>query len=121
MNKKNERQLKTPFFTKLKAYTESKPVALDVPGHKLGRINNELLEYTGSNIFKLDANAPRGLDNLSKPTGVIKEAQELMVEAFGADRAYFLTNGTTQGILAVIMSVCRANHKILLQEMSINR
>ncbi|MGI6787239.1 MAG: aminotransferase class I/II-fold pyridoxal phosphate-dependent enzyme [Acholeplasmataceae bacterium] len=114
MNKKNERQLKTPFFTKLKAYTESKPVALDVPGHKLGRINNELLEYTGSNIFKLDANAPRGLDNLSKPTGVIKEAQELMVEAFGADRAYFLTNGTTQGILAVIMSVCRANHKILL-------
>ena len=37
-----------------------------------------------------------------------------MAEAFGADGAYFLTNGTTQGILAVIMSVCRANQKILL-------
>jgi arginine decarboxylase len=114
MNKKDERQLKTPYFDKLKEYTESKPISLDVPGHKLGRLNNELLEYTGPNIFKLDANAPKGLDNLSKPKGVIKEAQDLMAEAFGADQAYFLTNGTTQGILAVIMSVCRANHKILL-------
>ncbi len=111
---KDERQQKTPYFTKLKEYTESKPISLDVPGHKLGRINNELLEYTGPNIFKLDANAPKGLDNLSKPKGVIKEAQELMAEAFGADCAYFLTNGTTQGILAVMMSVCRANQKILL-------
>ncbi|MGI6781428.1 MAG: aminotransferase class I/II-fold pyridoxal phosphate-dependent enzyme [Acholeplasmataceae bacterium] len=111
---KDERQQKTPYFTKLKAYTESKPISLDVPGHKLGKINNELLEYTGPNIFKLDANAPKGLDNLSKPKGVIKEAQELMAEAFGADCAYFLTNGTTQGILAVMMSVCRANQKILL-------
>ncbi len=51
---------------------------------------------------------------MSNPKGVIKEAQNLMAEAFGADRAYFLTNGTTQGILAVIMSACRANEKIII-------
>lgn len=71
-----------------------------------------MIDYVGHNIFKLDANAPKGLDNLSKPSGVIKDAQNLMAEAFGADSAYFLTNGTTQGILAVIMSACRARHKI---------
>ena len=113
-NKKNDNQNKTPYFTKLKDYAESNPTPFDVPGHKLGKLNNEMMDYTGHNIFKLDANAPKGLDNLSKPQGVLKEAQELMAEAFGADRAYFLTNGTTQGILAVIMSEVRANQKILL-------
>ena len=29
------------------------------------------------------------LDNLSKPKGVIKEAQDLMAETFGADRHIF--------------------------------
>ena len=115
MNKKQPHpQSKTPYFTKLKEYGESNPTPFDVPGHKLGRIDNEMMEYVGHNTFKLDANAPRGLDNLSKPTGGLKEAQDLMAEAFGADRAYFLTNGTTQGILAVIMSEVRANQKILL-------
>lgn len=113
-NKKNDNQNKTPYFTKLKDYAESNPTPFDVPGHKLGKLNNEMIDYVGHNIFKLDANAPKGLDNLSKPSGVIKDAQILMAEAFGADSAYFLTNGTTQGILAVIMSACRANHKILI-------
>ena len=43
MNKKDERQLKTPYFDKLKEYTESKPISLDVPGHKLGRLNLSLI------------------------------------------------------------------------------
>lgn len=111
-NKKNDNQNKTPYFTKLKEYGESNPTPFDVPGHKLGKLNNEMLDYAGHNIFKLDANAPKGLDNLSKPQGVLKEAQDLMAEVFGAERAYFLTNGTTQGILAVIMSEVRANQKI---------
>ena len=104
----------TPFFTKLVEYAESGTVAHDVPGHKLGQIPNDMLDYAGLTMFKLDANAPRGLDNLNRPTGVIKEAAELMADAFGAEKAYFLTGGTTMGILAMIMSVCRAKEKIIL-------
>jgi arginine decarboxylase len=104
----------TPFFTKLKEYAESETVCHDVPGHKLGAIDNDLMSYAGSTLFKLDANAPRGLDNLNRPTGVIKEAAELMADAFLAEKAYFLTGGTTMGILAMIMSVCRAKEKIIL-------
>jgi lysine decarboxylase len=104
----------TPFFTKLAEYADSGTVSHDVPGHKLGQIPNEMLDYAGPKMFKLDANAPRGLDNLNRPTGVIKEAAELMADAFGAEKAYFLTGGTTMGILAMIMSVCRAKEKIIL-------
>jgi len=104
----------TPFFTKLYEYADSHTTPLDVPGHKLGQLSNDLLEVAGTMMFKLDANAPRGLDNLNRPTGVIMEAAELMADAFGAEKAYFLTGGTTMGILSMIMSVCRAKEKIIL-------
>mgnify|MGYP002346010067 CR=1 FL=1 len=107
-------QTKTPFFEKIKAYGNSGTTPLDVPGHKLGAIHNEFLEYVGKNTFLLDANAPKGLDNLSKPKGVIKEAQALAADAFGADHAYFLINGTSQGIMAMIMSAVRAKEKIII-------
>lgn len=112
-NDKNP-QSKTPFFTKLKEYADLKTTSFDVPGHRQGRFSNEMLEYAGENLFKLDLNAPMGLDNLSHPDGVIKEAEDLMAQAFSSDNAYFLVNGTTQGTLSIIMSECRANEKILL-------
>src|SRR5690606_31189058 len=107
-------QSKTPFFDKIKAYGMSDTTPLDVPGHKLGAINNEFREFLGSNVFRLDANAPRGLDNLAKPKGVLKEAQALAADAFGADHAYFLINGTSQGIITMIMTACRAKEKIII-------
>ncbi len=111
---KDNKQLKTPFFTKLKEYGMSNVAPFDVPGHKLGRIENDLQKYVGKKMYLLDANSPVGLDHLNKPTGVILEAEKLMAEAMHADKAYFLTNGTTTGILAMIMSVCKANDEIIL-------
>ncbi|WP_162164090.1 aminotransferase class I/II-fold pyridoxal phosphate-dependent enzyme [Acholeplasma hippikon] len=107
-------QTKTPFFDKIKAYGTSGTTALDVPGHKLGRLDSEFKSFLGENVFLLDANAPKGLDNLSKPKGVIKEAQELAADAFGAEHAYFLINGTSQGIITMIMTAVRAKEKIII-------
>ena len=111
---KKDAHMKTPFFTALLDYAKSDVVSLDVPGHKLGKIENDMKEVTGDMLFKLDANAPRGLDTLSKPKGVIKEAEALMADAYGADRAYFLVNGTTVGILTMIMSAVKAREKVIM-------
>ncbi|NMA06005.1 MAG: aminotransferase class V-fold PLP-dependent enzyme [Acholeplasmataceae bacterium] len=105
---------KTPYLTKLKEYAERNITPFDVPGHKLGRLRNDLTDYVGEKIYKLDANAPRGLDTLSRPTGVIKEAQELMADAYNADKAYFMINGTSGAIIAMIMASVKANEKIIL-------
>ena len=110
----DERQNQTPFFSKLREYAIGDTIPFDVPGHKLGRLPNDMEEFTGVHTFLLDSNAPLGLDTLSKPTGVIKEAEKLMAEACNADKAYFLTNGTTVGILAMIMASVRAKEKIIL-------
>lgn len=111
---KEDKQNKTPFFTKLKEYGMSRVAPFDVPGHKLGRIDNDLQKFIGKKMYLLDANSPVGLDHLNYPTGVLKEAQDLMAKAMGAEKSYFLTNGTTTGILAMVMSVCKANDKIIL-------
>ena len=54
------------------------------------------------------------LDNLCHPTSVIKEAEELAAEAFGADSAFFMVNGTTSAVQAMIMSVCKEGDKIIM-------
>ncbi len=111
---KRDKQYKTPFFTKLKQYGEKNIAPFDVPGHKLGRIPNDLIDYTGKQVYLLDSNSPIGLDHLNKPTGVILESEQLMADACKADKAYFITNGTTIGILAMILTACKANDKIIL-------
>ncbi len=111
---KDSRQNLTPFFTKLKEYGMSRVAPFDVPGHKLGRIENDMQKFVGKKMYLLDANSPVGLDHLNYPTGVINEAQTLMAEAMNADKSYFLTNGTTTGLLAMVMSVCKANDKLIL-------
>ena len=61
------RQEKTPFYTELLKYSKSNTTSFDVPGHKLGEIQNDLTINGGEILYKLDANAPIGLDNLNKP------------------------------------------------------
>ena len=107
-------QEKTPFFTKLLEYSKSDVTSFDVPGHKLGNMSNDIIRNDGEILYKLDANAPRGLDNLNHPKGVIKEAEELCAEAFGADRVFFLVNGCTCAIQVMLMSVIKENDYVLL-------
>ena len=104
----------TPYFTALLEYSKKDRVPFDVPGHKMGLMKHELTEVLGDMTFRMDVNAPDGLDNLNVPYGVIKASQELFAEAFHADKAYFLTGGTTIGILALIMSSTKAKEKIIM-------
>ena len=104
----------TPYFTKLVEYVKKDRVPFDVPGHKMGSFHNDMVDILGKDIFKMDVNAPDGLDNLNVPKGVIKEAQALFADAFQAEHAFFLTGGTTLGILALIMSTAKAKEKIIM-------
>lgn len=55
-----------------------------------------------------------GLDDLNQPTGVIKEAEQLAAQCFGADHTFFLVQGSTLGNLAMILSVCAPGDVILV-------
>lgn len=107
-------QNQTPFLDALAKYVDEKISPFDVPGHHMGNVENKFKDYLGGKTYKCDVNAPIGLDSLQHPTGVIKQAQELMADFTGADYSFFLVNGTSSGIIAMIMSVCKAKDKIIL-------
>lgn len=108
------KQNKTPLFDALKAYKKSNVIPYDVPGHKHGLGNKELLNFLGEDVLSIDVNSMKQLDNACHPISVIKESEMLLADAFNADYGFFLTNGTTQGVQAMILTVCDNNDKIIL-------
>ncbi|CCQ95938.1 Arginine decarboxylase [[Clostridium] ultunense Esp] len=107
-------QEKAPIFEALKRYKSNRIVRFDVPGHKGGRGNRELTNFLGQDCLTVDVNSMKPLDNLSHPTSVIKEAEKIASEAFGSKNTFFIVNGTTAAVQAMIMSTCKTGDKIIM-------
>lgn len=107
-------QQDTPIRKALEEQRHNRLAHFDVPGHKGGRGNKELRDFLGEECMRLDMNSMKPLDNLCHPVSVIKQAQELAAEAFGAKEAFFIVNGTTAAVQAMIMSVCKAGEKVIM-------
>lgn len=112
MNKNG--QERTPLFDALKKYADSDVITFAVPGHKNGEGIKELREYFGEKVLMVDVNGMEGLDYACNPNGVIKEAEQLLANAYKAQKAFFLVNGTTQGVQTMILSTCKAGDKIIV-------
>ena len=109
-----ERQKRAPIYEALEAFKKKRVVPFDVPGHKRGRGNPELVQLLGEKCVSLDVNSMKPLDNLCHPISVIREAEELAADAFGAAAAYLMVGGTTSAVQSMILSVCEAGDKIIL-------
>jgi arginine/lysine/ornithine decarboxylase len=110
-----ERQYRTPLFDAMVSLAEAKKVSFHTPGHKSGKgISTRFRKFVGSKIFTIDLTTLDEVDCLQKPVGVIKEAQELAAEAHGADRSFFLVNGTTVGNHAMILSTVLPGDEVLV-------
>ncbi|MDQ7092087.1 aminotransferase class I/II-fold pyridoxal phosphate-dependent enzyme [Desulfosporosinus sp. PR] len=107
-------QGKAPIYEALENYQSMRVVPFDVPGHKQGRGNPELAKFLGQRCLSVDVNSMKPLDNLVHPVSVIKEAEELAADAFGSEHAFFMVNGTTAAVQAMIMSVCKHGDKIIM-------
>lgn len=107
-------QDRAPVYEALQQYRENRIVSFDVPGHKQGKGNPELTEFLGKQCMSVDVNSMKPLDNLCHPISVIKEAEELMADAFGAAHAFFMVNGTSSAVQAMVMSVCKRGDKIIM-------
>lgn len=108
------KQHQTPLFDAIKKYVDDKTISFHVPGHKGGRGIKELRNYVGPGALSIDVNGMEDLDNICNPIGVIKQSQDLAADAFGADNAHFLVNGTTAGVQAMIMTLCGPGDKLIV-------
>ena len=104
----------TPFFDNLKKYAQ-RPIgtfhALPIArGKSVFRSDwiRDMGEFYGLNLFLAESSATTGgLDSLLEPTGNIKKAQDKAARALGADRVFFVTNGTSSSNKMAIQALLR--------------
>lgn len=107
-------QNQAPIYEGLVKLRKKRIVPFDVPGHKRGRGNPELVELLGEKCVGIDVNSMKPLDNLGHPISIIREAEELAAESFGAAHAFLMIGGTTSSVQTMILSTCKAGDKIIL-------
>lgn len=104
-----------PILKSLIEYKNEGAVPFHMPGHKRGRIYKKAgFDFLRGDLLALDTTEVPGIDNLHCPEGAILAAQNLAAEAFGADHTFFLVNGTTSGIYAMIMAAANPGDKIII-------
>ena len=107
-------QNQAPIYDALVKLRKKRIVPFDVPGHKRGRGNPELVELLGEKCVGIDVNSMKPLDNLGHPISIIRDAEELAADAFGAAHAFLMIGGTTSSVQTMILSTCKAGDKIIL-------
>lgn len=107
-------QTKAPIHAALEQLKKMRVVPFDVPGHKRGRGNPELVEFLGEKCVGVDFNSMKPLDNLCHPISVIHEAEELAADAFGTKHAFLMVGGTTSSVQSMVLTVCKRGDKIIL-------
>ncbi len=104
-----------PILTGLTGYAQQGHLPFHVPGHKGGLgMDAEFRALVGAEMLALDVTNIAPLDDLHQPRAMIKSAQRLAAQAFGADRTWFSVQGTTTPIMAMLMAVCGPGEEIIL-------
>ena len=107
-------QSQAPIYQALQTFRQMRVVPFDVPGHKRGRGNPELTEFLGQQCVSIDVNSMKPLDNLCHPISVIRQAEELAADAFGAAHAFLMVGGTTSSVQSMVLSTCKRGDKIIM-------
>ena len=119
---------KTPILNELLSFEDEKYTKFFMPSHlqltykdDFSATQNKVFEFMKSfedKIFSFDVTEVNNFDNLSNPSGIIKQSQEIVAESFNSKDAFFLVNGSTVGILSMICAVTKFNDKIIIQKNS---
>ncbi len=85
------------------------------PSHNQGRGGAPcVLNLLGKKFFSCDISEIEGADNLANPIGIIKQAQDNASHIYNSKSTFFLTNGSTSGIIAGMNAVLSRNDKVLI-------
>ncbi|WOH17728.1 aminotransferase class I/II-fold pyridoxal phosphate-dependent enzyme [Paenarthrobacter sp. GOM3] len=111
----------TPFFTALQDYSR-RPASVfhALPISRGASVGSspwirDMADFYGTNLLLAETSATSGgLDSLLDPHGSIKRAQELAARAFGAQRTYFVTNGTSTANKIVHQSLLAPGDVVLV-------
>lgn len=108
-------QTRAPLVEALAAYREAGIIPFSTPGHKLGvGIAPELRELYGADAFRVDIPVSGGVDDIHFHHQTLLRAEELGAAAWGADRTFYLVDGSSSGNLAFLLATLRPGEKVIV-------
>jgi arginine decarboxylase len=111
-----EKRRKTPFFDSMKEYSQRSTDAFHAsPLSRGASVRNSrwirgIEDFYGNGISVATTG---GLVSLLSPSEPLRRAQELAAQTFGAERTFFVTNGTSTANKIVVQAVLRPGDVVL--------
>ncbi len=111
--------LKTPFFGGMIDWVESGNEMWLCPGHNGGNFYKKspqgriLYDYLGEQFWRSDFNFVPDLGDILTHTGAYLESEKEAAKTFGADRTYFVLNGTSTSVKMVNCALIKHGDLIL--------
>lgn len=103
-------QERVPILTAIRRHRSAGMVAFSTPGHKGGAaIGADLRNLLGLDLFAADVWL-----NSGEHAVMLAEAEALAAEAWSADRAWYLLNGSTGGNQAALLATVRPGDEVIV-------
>ena len=109
----NYRKEKQPgLLERLTEYAGSDAYPFHMPGHKRREIPDGI-PGGFPDPYGIDITEINGFDNLHHAEGILKDAMDEAAAIYGADRSWYLVNGSTCGILSAVFAATENGGKLL--------
>lgn len=106
---------RTPLLDGVRAYKARDMAPFSTPGHKLGAgADPELVEIFGQDVFRCDIPLGGGVSDTHFRGQPLRAAEQLAAAAWGADRSFFLLNGSSAGNHASLLATVRPGDKVVV-------
>lgn len=104
-----------PYLNATLRYRATGFTPFHTPGHKLGKgAPAGLRELLGDACLQVDIAMAGGVEDTRESTHLIRLAEDYAAEAWGADRTWFLVNGSTSGIHALVLTLCSPGDTVIV-------
>lgn len=107
-------QDRAPLLDALDEYRRVGRYGFTPPGHRQGRGVDPRTHRTLESSFASDVLASGGLDDRRMRGGVLADAERLMADAVGAERAFFSTCGSSLSVKAAMLAVAGGAGELLV-------
>src|SRR3954469_15157959 len=106
---------RVPVLEALEEFRRRGDVVFGPPSHRQGiGADPRVVEILGEGVFRSDVLSLNGLDDRRQSQGVLQQAQELMADAVGAEKAFFSTCGSSLSVKTAMLTIAGPGEKILL-------
>jgi arginine/lysine/ornithine decarboxylase len=108
-------QRETPYLDAALRYKATGYTPFHTPGHKLGKgAPAGLREFVGEACLSADLAMAGAVEDTRESTGLIRLAEDYAAEAWGSDRAWFLVNGSSSGVHALLLTLCGPDDTVIV-------